>query len=173
MASSATDYAGQLFGQSRDPKATREALVTLATVLASVPLAGQVLVDSVTRTPREQAKVVEAVLADFDEVLRQLVIQLLRDDALDTLPNVASRYQALLKSRTGTVMVTVETVRPLTDRQVQEALHRLGLDPSKAVVTQVVKPELVGGLRVIVDDLEHDLSVGGALTRLADQLASG
>lgn len=65
-----------------------------------------------------------------------------------------------------TVTVTAETAHPLTP-EIRKAIEAI----AQAPVTEVVRPELIGGLRLRIDDRVYDGSVAGQLEKLKRTLA--
>ncbi len=105
----------------------------------------------------EQGGEVEAVGKELEE-LRQ------------TVESSAAVYQELERARRGAKRAVVEIAVPLTAEQearLAEALEQLLGAPM--VIEQQNNPEIIGGLRVIVDDTVIDNTLRG---RLQGMLAS-
>lgn len=73
------------------------------------------------------------------------------------LPAVAEALEGM--PQVGRDAVRVESARPLDAADLSAAVGALGLDPASAVITPVVRPELLGGVRIVGTDRLLDASV--------------
>ena len=92
---------------------------------------------------------------------------------LAALPEIARQFQALLDAQSGTSQATVESAFPIDASQLAEVKATMerrflrNLD-----VHVVVKPELIGGIRVIVGDEVLDTSIRARLEQMKAALVA-
>ena len=92
---------------------------------------------------------------------------------LAALPEIARQFQALLDAKSGTSQATVESAFPIDASQLAEvkaAMERRFLRNLDLQV--VVKPELIGGIRVIVGDEVLDTSIRARLEQMKAALVA-
>jgi F-type H+-transporting ATPase subunit delta len=92
---------------------------------------------------------------------------------LAALPEIASQYQSLVNASSGVSDALIESAFPIDAAklaEVQAALEkRFG---RKLNATVVVKPELIGGVRVVVGDEVLDTSVAARLQQMKTALVA-
>jgi F-type H+-transporting ATPase subunit delta len=89
------------------------------------------------------------------------------------LPEIAAQFQALVDARTGTSQATIESAFPIDANQlaaVKAAMEKRFARKLEATV--VVKPELIGGVRVIVGDEVLDTSIRARLDQMKAALTA-
>jgi len=89
------------------------------------------------------------------------------------LPEIARQFQALIDAQSGTSQATVESAFPMDAAQLAEvkaAMERRFL--RNLEVSVVVKPELIGGVRVIVGDEVLDTSIRARLEQMKAALVA-
>lgn len=89
------------------------------------------------------------------------------------LPEIARQFQSLVDAKSGTSQATVESAFPIDSAQladVKAAMERRFLRNLDLHV--VVKPELIGGVRVIVGDEVLDTSIRARLERMKAALVA-
>jgi F-type H+-transporting ATPase subunit delta len=104
---------------------------------------------------------------------RNLVATVIDNGRLAALPEIARQFQALLDAKSGTSQATVESAFPIDAAQLAEvkvAMERRFLRNLDLHV--VVKPELIGGIRVIVGDEVLDTSIRARLEQMKAALVA-
>jgi F-type H+-transporting ATPase subunit delta len=107
------------------------------------------------------------------ESAKNLVRAVIENGRLSVLPEIARQFQALVDARSGTSQATVESAFPIDASQlaevksVMERRFQRNLD-----LHVVVKPELIGGVRVIVGDEVLDTSIRARLDRMKAALVA-
>ena len=104
---------------------------------------------------------------------KNLVATVIDNGRLAALPEIARQFQALLDARSGTSQATVESAFPIDAAQladVKAAMERRFLRNLEMNV--VVKPELIGGVRVIVGDEVLDTSIRARLEQMKAALVA-
>ncbi len=168
MKTDATPYAEALLQAAKrsDWPRLADQLDALAELLSRNALAGQLLADAAARPAADRLKLVKAVLKGFLPALQQLVARLVADGALDAVPELRDAFRRGYNRRAGLTPVRVETAEPLTAATRKRLVAQLTASGRKPALTEALQPTLIGGLRLVVDDVEYDFSIGGALDRL-------
>lgn len=170
VSADAKTYAQGLLEASDDHAATWHGLRQLRDVVGRTPILKQLLTDAATRSEEERDRMLNRVLAEFDPLLRRFVALLLADGELDQLPAITDQYEQLFKKADNIMFVTVETPHRLSAADRQDLTDRLAKTGRRPLLTEKTNRRLIGGLRVIIDDIEYDHSLSGALARVEQQL---
>ena len=157
-----------------------------ATLAAEVTALAQVAADPQMRRfaddPKARsAQVVEVLMsiaktpsgASPGTAAKNLVATVIDNGRLAALPEIARQFQALLDAKSGTSQATVESAFPIDAGQLVEvkaAMERRFLRNLDLHV--VVKPELIGGIRVIVGDEVLDTSIRARLEQMKAALVA-
>ncbi|MDI3269940.1 MAG: ATP synthase F1 subunit delta [Bacillota bacterium] len=105
-----------------------------------------------------------------DPLLRNFFALVVARGRAGQLPDMIRRFLRLAKEKEGLVEVTVEVAAPLDEEkraEVREAAGRLlGRPAQKVLLSWRVRPELLGGLRLRVEDRTYDASLRGRLQHM-------
>jgi len=86
---------------------------------------------------------------------------------LSALPEIAAQFQALVDARSGISQARIESAYPIDATQLTDVVatleQRFG---RKLEASVVVRPELIGGIRVVVGDEVLDTSVKARLEQM-------
>jgi len=107
------------------------------------------------------------------DAAKNLVRTVIENGRLAALPEIARQFQALVDAKSGTSQGTVESAFPIDASQladVKAVMERRFLRNLDLHV--VVKPELIGGVRVIVGDEVLDTSIRARLERMKAALVA-
>jgi F-type H+-transporting ATPase subunit delta len=123
--------------------------------------------------PREkrQAAIIHALTGKAEDVFINFLLVLDKHGRLAILRPAAAMYRQLRDEYHKRVRVVVRTAAPLTDaqratlKQLAEAYFKL-----KAILVEILEPELIGGLQVQIGDRLIDVSVQGRLAAIRNQL---
>jgi F-type H+-transporting ATPase subunit delta len=176
MRSAARPYADALYSvadREGSIDATLSALEAVQGAVGEVPLARLLL-----EQPDVAHEAAQRVLRDIVDACPPLAgrfVQLLFDRRrVAMLGEVIAAYRDRVDERRGVVRGRLESARAVpTDvaGEVRAALdRRTGKD---VVLTESLRPELIGGLRVVLGDRILDVSVAGRLDALRRQLRAG
>ncbi|MFT5289193.1 MAG: F-type H+-transporting ATPase subunit delta [Planctomycetota bacterium] len=111
------------------------------------------------------------VSADFNEITRNFVGLLFEKRREDVLPGIAEAFRARLLEEDGAAEGYVESARPLDAAQVESLAAAIGLKIDRRVTLENrVRPELMGGVRVLVGSRMLDMSVQGRLDGLRESM---
>ncbi len=114
--------------------------------------------------------VVKTPLAPKVQTFLRTVIDNGRTSAL---PEIASQFHALVNAKSGVSDATIESAYPIEAAQladVKAALEKRFARKLNASV--VIKPELIGGIRVVVGDEVLDTSVAARLQQMKTALVA-
>ena len=174
IATIARPYAEALFKAIgvADAQAVSEQVNALAAVAADP----QVLqfADNPKVEPAQVFDLVTSAVPGFiGDGAKNLLRLLIDNGRLAALPAIASQYHTLVNARSGVSDAVVESAFPIDGAQlagVQAALEkRFGRKLNASVV---VKPELIGGVRVVVGDEVLDTSVRARLEQMKTALVA-
>ncbi len=111
--------------------------------------------------------------SSLGEPAKNLLRAVIDNGRLAALPEIATQFQALVDAKSGTSQATVESAFPIDASQLAEVKATMerrflrNLD-----VHVVVKPELIGGVRVIVGDEVLDTSIRARLEQMKAALTA-
>jgi F0F1-type ATP synthase delta subunit len=168
-----TDYAMALYETGGNRLEIAEELRTLAESVHRVPALGIVLRDASAKPKAERAAIIESALAGVSPLLIRLINTVIGEGNLDMLGEISRRYVQLLRQGAGISDVHIESAHTLSDDEVNGILASCNLSRESALLTVKTKPSHLGGMRVVINDTEHDFSLGGSLNRLENQLIHG
>ena len=174
LATLARPYAEALFqvAEKGDLTLARTELDAMASVAANPQLrqfagapaaAGEQVFDVI-------ASVVGMPLGDASKNLLRTVID---NGRVAALPEIAAQFQALVNAQSGVSDATIESAYPIDAAQladVKASLEKRFARKLNALV--VVKPELIGGIRVVVGDEVLDTSVAARLQQMKTALVA-
>jgi len=103
--------------------------------------------------------------------LEHLIILLAGNRRLPLLPYICELYEKLKIAAQGTKEVEVYSAFPLDEKQLAELMPQLEAHFSSKLKPRLeVDPELIGGIKAVVESRVFDASVRGKLDALSDAL---
>jgi F-type H+-transporting ATPase subunit delta len=103
-----------------------------------------------------------------------LALALARRGRFALLPEISSDFDELVRRSRGIQSATVTTPAPLSKEELVAVKARVEQIAGGAVeMSTATDPSLIGGLRVMIGDLQIDASVSTRLARLRKQLVQG
>lgn len=98
---------------------------------------------------------------------KNLLRTVIDNGRLAALPEIAAQFRALVNARSGVSDAVVESAFPIDGQQLGEVVSALERRFKRRLsATVVVKPELIGGIRVVVGDEVLDTSVLARLEQM-------
>jgi F-type H+-transporting ATPase subunit delta len=92
---------------------------------------------------------------------------------LGALPEIASQFHALVSAQSGVSDALIESAFPIEGAQLAEVVASLEKRFARRLnATVTVKPELIGGIRVVVGDEVLDTSVKARLEQMKTALTA-
>jgi F-type H+-transporting ATPase subunit delta len=174
LATIARPYAEALFKAigTSDAPAVSEQISALAAVAADPQV--QQFADNPKASSTQVFELVTSVIKGFTgDGAKNLLRAVIDNGRLAALPEIATQYHALVNAHSGVSDAVVESAYPIDAAQladVKAALEkRFGRKLNASVV---VKPELIGGIRVVVGDEVLDTSVAARLQQMKTALVA-
>lgn len=144
---------------------------------ASAVVADPVVRELVGRPSLPAASLLSAITSAFGSALGEketnFLTVLVENKRLGALPEIATQFETLRAESAGEVEAAIYTAFPLTQEQEQSLTAALERKFSKKVIAHIEEdPSLIGGVRVVVGDLNIDLSVRAQLQHMTAALKS-
>lgn len=168
----ARPYARALFAAAADRSETVLAdLDRAAELLARNPdLAAFLNHPGVAGGPKREV-LGDALRADVDELTLHFLLLLVDRRRLGAFADILRAYRALVEEAQGTGRGVIESSRPLGPREVAALERAVSAWAGRRVsLVADVRPELLGGARVILGDRVVDGSMAGRLQQLGRRL---
>jgi F-type H+-transporting ATPase subunit delta len=166
-------YARALFQAAKDEgrlDRVREDLGDFAAAAEEVPDLKAVL-ESPELEPRAKAALLEQVLGDADELVRNFVLLLAEKGRSGELAEIVREFEAIVARDQGILDVELTTAVELSEQDFTQLVDRIGKASGRRVrATRAVDPDLVGGLVLQIGSRRMDASVRGRLDRLRQEL---
>lgn len=105
------------------------------------------------------------------DVALHTLLLLVRKRREALLRGVLEEYRGLVLAARGVAEATIVSARPLSEQELRETTERISrIYGTRLQARLVVRPDLVGGIRVVVGDRVVDGTVAGRLEALARSL---
>jgi F-type H+-transporting ATPase subunit delta len=167
-------YALAVFSLARERgaiDAVARDLEAIAGILARDSQTREFFVSPVVDRRDKQSALAAAFDGKIEELALHALLLLVRKRREALLGALVKEYRKLQLTAHGMEPLTIRSARRLSATQVQAMVDRLERVYSKKFdVTQVVEPELIGGVRLLMGDRRIDASVSGRLDALARTL---
>ncbi|HEX6723367.1 MAG TPA: F0F1 ATP synthase subunit delta [Burkholderiaceae bacterium] len=155
-----------------------DALALIPQLQALAAVAGHPDMQQLADNPKVEPQQVLDVLTGvantaLDPKVSNLLRTVVENGRLAALPQIATQFNALVKTRSGVSDATIESAFPIEAAQLPQVVaaleQRFG---RKLNATVVVDPALIGGIRVVVGDEVLDTSVRARLEKMRQALAA-
>ena len=152
-----------------------------ADVAALASVAGNAVLRQFADNPKAEAKLVFKVMSDvlasqrvtLGSAAQNLLRTVLDNGRLAALPEIAAQFQALLNVRSGVSDARIESAFPIDAALLPDVIAALDRHFGRKLNAHVeLKPELIGGIRVVVGDQVFDTSVKARLEQMKIALAA-
>jgi F-type H+-transporting ATPase subunit delta len=149
-----------------------QALALIPQLQALAAVAGHPDMRQLADNPKVQSQQVLDVLTGvaksaLDPKVSNLLRTVVENGRLAALPEIASQFNALVKSRSGTSDATIESAFPIDGTQLPQVVAALEKRFGRRLNANVViDPALIGGIRVVVGDEVLDTSVRARLEKM-------
>ncbi|MBY0346081.1 MAG: F0F1 ATP synthase subunit delta [Neisseriaceae bacterium] len=169
----ARPYAKAIFGLANESKTLDEWSKTLV-YLVAVAQDSRFL--EAAKNPINSTKVVESSVIDIlgknaTEEVKRFVSEVIKNHRLNSLPAIAALFEEYKAQAEAIIDATVESAFPLESTQIDEMTSSLTKKYGSSVRISVsLKPELIGGVRIMIGDNVIDRSVRGQLDNMATSL---
>ena len=175
MSLAARMYARALYEAADDRdrvEPVREELSDFVESVREVPELRAVLLNP-QLDPRAKVSVLEELLGDTDELVRNFLILLTERGRVRELEEVQRELERILAAEAGQLTMELTTAIELSDNEFTKLVSEIERSSGhKVEATRKVDPELIGGVVLQVGSLRVDSSVRGRLERLQRELAT-
>ena len=166
----ARPYAEAAFGVAQDEQAQRQdALANWSQALDRLA--------SVMHDPQAQGLLgnpgltADQMAGGLTESQKRFVSTLSENGRLAVLTQVRDLFRGLRFAREGRLSVEIQSAMPLSDAQRDDIVALLSQKFGKPVQAEVsLRPELIGGVSMVIGDEVIDASVSGKLNKMASAL---
>jgi F-type H+-transporting ATPase subunit delta len=149
-----------------------EELADFATAVAEVPELRAVLRNPQVE-PREKARVLEELLGEADELLRNFLMLTAEKGRIADIEEIAREFERLMAREERRLDVELTTAYELSDDEAQDIIKQIeDASGRKVEATRSVDPNLIGGLVLQAGSMRVDASVRGRLERLRRELVT-
>jgi F-type H+-transporting ATPase subunit delta len=122
---------------------------------------------------RVKADVLEKILGDADELVRNFARLLAEKGRAAEIREIAAEFEALVAAEEHILDVDLTTAYTLSDEDFERILGRIEEASGRKVqATRSVDPELIGGIVLQAGSMRLDASVRGRLDRLRQELVT-
>jgi F-type H+-transporting ATPase subunit delta len=137
-----------------------------------VPELAALLVNPETES-RVQAEVLEQILGEGDELLRNFVRIVVEKGRAGEIREIAAEFEALVASAARVLDVELTTAGELSDAEFKRIVTDIEKKSGRTVqASRSVDPGLIGGIVLQAGSLRLDASVRGRLERLRQEFAT-
>jgi F-type H+-transporting ATPase subunit delta len=168
-------YARSLFEAAKEQnrlERVQEELADFVGAVEQVPELRSVL-ESPELDPRAKAALLEQVLGDADELVRNFLLLLAEKGRSGQVAEIAREFEALVAREQGILDVELTTAVELSTEDFDQLVDRIGKASGREVrASRTVDPALVGGLVLEVGSRRLDASIRGRLDRLRQELTT-
>jgi F-type H+-transporting ATPase subunit delta len=171
----ARTYARALYEAAQEHNRVEPVLQELSDFLRSmqeVPELRTVLRDP-QLDPRAKVSVLEQILGEADELVRNFLVLLAERGRVDELEEIERELERIVAAEAGQLSLEVTTAVQLSDEEFRELVRQIEQASGRTVeATRRVDPDLIGGVVLQVGSMRVDASVRGRLERLHRELAT-
>jgi len=133
----------------------------------------QSVLESPELDSRAKVALLDQVLGDADELVRNFVRLLAEKGRSGEIGEIAREFEALVAQEQGILDVELTTAVELSQNDFDDLVARIGKASGRTVrASRAVDPELVGGLVLQVGSRRLDASIRGRLDRLRQELTT-
>jgi F-type H+-transporting ATPase subunit delta len=167
IATIARPYAEALFKAAGDRAAAMAAEVAAIAAVASEPQLRQFAENPRTTAEQVQEIVLSVLGQPVSAQAGNFLRAVLDNGRLAALTEIAAQFQALVDARSGVSQARIESAYPIEAGQLADVVATLeGRFGRRLEASVVVRPELIGGIRVVVGDEVLDTSVKARLEQM-------
>lgn len=119
----------------------------------------------------EVIKILMGFLQKPSESIEKLLVVLQENDRLQILSDINILFEKLVDEERNTAKAIIYTAFSMSEAQCNEFQDLLSKKLKKSISATVeVKPELIGGIKILINDLVIDASVRGSLDKMAAKI---
>lgn len=166
-------YAKALFQAALEGKNLPEVMKDMSLIMSIYDLADfNAVIDSPIVKPSDKKKVVERIFSGKISPLSMNFLNLLLNHKReDHIPHIARNFKSLFKQNQGIKSAEIIVSEPINKTQIEKfRLLLKELYKSEIELESTIKPDLLGGFILRVDDEQFDASVSSELAKIKRQL---
>jgi F-type H+-transporting ATPase subunit delta len=123
--------------------------------------------------PRAKVSVLEEILGEADELVRNFLVLLAERGRAVELTEVQKEFERIVAAEAGQLSLELTTAVELSDKEFRDLVRQIEKASGRPVeATRRVDPDLIGGVVLQVGSMRVDASVRGRLDRLRRELAT-
>ena len=123
--------------------------------------------------PRAKVSILEGLLGEADELVRNFLLVLTQRGRAPELEEVEREFERLVAREEGRIEVELTTAVELSDEEAREIVGQIERASGRSVeATRNVDPTLIGGIVLQAGSRRVDASVRGRLERLRRELVT-
>ncbi|HZR92814.1 MAG TPA: F0F1 ATP synthase subunit delta [Gaiellaceae bacterium] len=123
--------------------------------------------------PAAKAAVLDAILEDADELVRNFLRLLAEKNRIGEVEEVEREFERLVAREEGQLTVSLTTAYELSDEEARRIVDQIAKASGRPVeARRAVDPSLIGGFVLQAGSFRVDASVRGRLDRLRRQLVT-
>jgi len=170
---SARPYADALFAIAVERGQAADVAAELAAVNGAIPAEARVVLGRPAVRPAAAEALLSALCARVSPLVGDFLRVLAQRRRFALLPEVATALQERVDGARGLLRARLQTARPLDAAALGALRAALGRRfGAEVLLTTEIRPELIGGARVLLGDRVLDGSLDGGLTSLRRWLAA-
>ncbi len=170
-------YATAIFSLARDRHVEERVGNDLARIAAAIEgdaLAQRFFVAPIIARQEKERVLLAAFSGKVNDVALHALLLLVRKRRESLLGAIVAEYRKLQLDARGAEVLTITSARPLDAGELRALVDRLQHVYGKSFDTkQVVDPNVIGGVRILMGDRRIDATVSGRLESLARTLYAG
>lgn len=113
----------------------------------------------------------ESLQASLHELTLQFILLVTGNNRENELPGICRSFLDMVRADQGILPVTVTTATPLSDTHLGNISRVLGHETGKKIdLTHQVKPEILGGMVLRIEDQQYDGSIATQLKKIRTAL---
>ena len=106
---------------------------------------------------------------EIPEVVKQFLTVLQKNNKLKKVEYILAEFEAYAKKQSGIKTIEVESAQPVDSKMLENIKQIFG---KNSEISQTIHAEMLGGIKVKVDDTIYDASVKTQLQKLKQTLIS-
>lgn len=103
------------------------------------------------------------------EVAKEFLSVLKKNSKLKKIEYILTEFEAYAKKQSGIKTIELETVHPVENKTLEKIKQIFG---KESEISQTINKEMLGGIKIKVDDTVYDASLKTQLQRLKQSLIS-